>query len=343
MQNNNTFLNHTPTLDNYWRSIILFGRNVASYKFALAQTLMELTPGSSGVITLQELAAPYSRHLCEHLKGADKQCTSRSSRFLDLCRAYNNHEIEEEQLLSRTVSLGFSNVIDAFHIVNQQEIGTRFFVDERKTKGGITITDELFELCATRQQVNLTEETEARWRLVETAWGLNISRNLIQVEHDNDTHELYTRTQQRRTSVTSSRAALNGYQKGHCFYCLAPISIKQNASELADVDHFFPHTLKDKTDIPIIDGVWNLVLACKDCNRGENGKFARVPSIELLSRLNTRNEYLISSHHPLRETLIKQTGSTPQRRHYFLQQAYNKAIAVLIHNWHPAPKLFFEF
>ncbi len=29
----------TPTPENYFRSIVLFGRNVASYKFALAKTL----------------------------------------------------------------------------------------------------------------------------------------------------------------------------------------------------------------------------------------------------------------------------------------------------------------
>jgi len=37
----NDFIHQAPTLDNYWRSIILFGRNVASYKFALAQALLD--------------------------------------------------------------------------------------------------------------------------------------------------------------------------------------------------------------------------------------------------------------------------------------------------------------
>ena len=31
-----------PTLENYWRAIILFGKNVASYKFALAKSLYDL-------------------------------------------------------------------------------------------------------------------------------------------------------------------------------------------------------------------------------------------------------------------------------------------------------------
>jgi len=46
----------------------------------------------------------------------------------------------------------------------------------------------------------------------------------------------------------------------------------------------------------------------------------------LLERLYNRNEYLITSHHPLRETLIAQTGYTSDRRRDYLQNAYNCSI-----------------
>ena len=41
-----------PSLESYWRSVILFGRNVASYKFALAKSLLHsagvgLAPGAA--------------------------------------------------------------------------------------------------------------------------------------------------------------------------------------------------------------------------------------------------------------------------------------------------------
>ena len=51
------FIKYTPTADNYWRAIVLFGRNVATYKFALAQALLELRPASGQLVTLEELAA----------------------------------------------------------------------------------------------------------------------------------------------------------------------------------------------------------------------------------------------------------------------------------------------
>ena len=83
------------------------------------------------------------------------------------------------------------------------------------------------------------------------------------------------------------------------------------------------------------------------CNRGPGGKFGRVPSIDLLARLHTRNEFLIESHHPLRDTLIRQAGSTPDRRQQFLQRRHSEAVALLIHgDWRPreqwAPRIGVE-
>lgn len=330
------FYETEPTLENYWRSIILFGRNVASYKFALSKALIELSASNRDLIRLEELAEPFSRHLCEHLRLSDKQATSPSSRFLDECRQFNQGDISKSALISSTTNLGFNNVIDAFHVVNQGEVPERFFVDERQQSGGIRLTDNFHRLFEERPSDTLSNETEARWRLVETAWSLNISRQLITVQHDPESLQLYTHQSDRRVQITSCRDALNGYQKGRCFYSFKRISITSGNPDCADVDHFFPHILKSEGVIPNIDGVWNLVLASQECNRGAGGKFAKVPSLRLLARLHKRNEYLITSHHPLRETLIQQTGKNEAARRSFLQDCYNRARAVLIHTWEPA-------
>jgi hypothetical protein len=331
------FYEVTPTLDNYWRSIVLFGRNVASYKFALAKSLLEFQDRGDDLIRLDELARPFSRNICEHLAHSPKQATSSSSKFLDSCRELNAGNITQDDLENVTVKLGFNNVIDAFHIVNQGAIPELFFVDERQENKGIRLTENLFNLLNDKQASSLAPEVEARWRLVETAWDLNISRNLIDVSYEPDTQLLTTAKASRRIGVTSCRDALNGYQKGLCFYCFRAISITSGDADLADVDHFFPHTLKDSGIANPVNGVWNLVLACSDCNRGEDGKFARLPSLKLLERLKQRNEYLISSHHPLRETLIRQTGSNTADRTSFLQTSYNAAKRTLIHTWEPQP------
>lgn len=329
------FLQYSPTLDNYWRSIILFGRNVASYKFALAKSLLEFRERGSDLISLEELAEPFSRNVCSHLAAAPKQATSPSSKFLNTCKLFNEGEISGSQLIEATSKLGFVNVIDAFHNVNQGEIEKKFFLDERKASKGIRLTDDLFSLFETSQFSSLSGEVEARWRLVETAWELNISKRLIAVDFDPISADLFVNKIGGRVDITSSRDALNGYQKGKCFHCFSDISISPNHPDLADVDHFFPWKLKEHGVAHPVDGVWNLVLACKGCNRGRGGKSARVPSIKLLYRLKKRNDFLINSHHPLRETLIAQTGGSEAVRKSFLQKTYNEAKAILIHEWDP--------
>ena len=324
------------SLEDYWRSIILFGKNVASYKFALAKSLLELAPTGKAFITLEELAVPFSRHLADALQRCDKQTTSLSSQFLDKCREFNASKISQDELINITVKLGFNNVIDAFHNVNG-ELPIRFFTDERRgANKGIALTDNLLELLERYQSENLPHEVEARWKLVETAWQLGISRNLIAVSYDGEQGLLFAGTRQ-RINITSCRDALNGYQKGKCFYCFADISIFTGADNLADVDHFFPHKLKFFNIAHPIDGVWNLVLACQNCNRGSAGKFDRLPADKFVERLHTRNEFFINSHHPLRETLMQQTGIKLKQRINFLKFNYQQAaIGVLINSsWQP--------
>ena len=53
------FKERYTSLDSYWRSIILFGRNVASFKFELAESLLEIVPTGQTVITLEKLADPF--------------------------------------------------------------------------------------------------------------------------------------------------------------------------------------------------------------------------------------------------------------------------------------------
>ncbi|HEC73710.1 MAG TPA: HNH endonuclease [Methylophaga aminisulfidivorans] len=332
------FYEADPALENYWRGVILFGRNSASYKFALGKSLIDLATSPNDLIKLDDLAVPFSKHICEHLDLADKQGSSSGSKFLKTCRSFNNGEMSQSDLIAATSKLGFVNVIDAFHNVNGEEISKRFFIDERKSNGGIRVTDSLFELFSEKDQHDLYDETESRWRLVETAWELNLSKHLITVQADESGEILFTNNDNRRIDITSSRGALNGYQKGKCFYCFDSIGIVSGSDDLADVDHFLPHTLMSNGAGDNLNGVWNLVLACKDCNRGVGGKSARIPDISLLARLHKRNEYLITSHHPLRETLISQTGANEINRRDYLQHRYNRAKEILIHTWIPDPK-----
>jgi hypothetical protein len=323
------FLVKSPTLDANWRAVVLFGRNVASYKFALAKTLLGVADRADDRVPLEDLASSFARHLCEHLARVDKQTTSRSSKFLDACRSFNRGESSEERLTEITLELGFNNVIDAFHVVGSRPVPVRFFLDERRTggPGAIRITEELRTLAASIQGAALGDEAEARWRLVETAWALDLPRAGVAVQADIAQNLLFVE-RARRVDLTGVRAALNGYQRGRCFYCEM-----ETALAASDVDHFFPWILKERGFMPDADGVWNLVLACRGCNRGKGGKFASAPSAPSVARLHERNNWLVDSHHPLRETILLQTGGNAEARVSFLRG--KQRIATGLPVWEP--------
>ena len=324
------FIETTPTLENYLRGIVLFGKNVASYKFALARSLIEL--GAAGIeeVSLETLANPFSRALCEHLLTTPRQTTSSASGFLDACRQFNEGEITHDQLIAITRARGFNNVIDAFHVVGNQDIAVRFFVDERKTRvKGIRLTEEIVTLAETAPDQSLAE-IEARWRLVETGWSLGLANRLI--EFDASTG-LLVPSNIRRTPLASARDSLYGYQKGKCFYCFRPISSLSSGPNASDVDHVFPFVLMKRGLTSDLDQIWNLVLTCVECNRGANGKFEAIPAPKYISRLAKRNEYLIESNLPIKETLIRQTGANSEIRKSFLQEKLTLAQTSIPRTW----------
>ena len=96
----------------------------------------------------------------------------------------------------------------------------------------------------------------------------------MEVRNDLGDNILFTENDfSRCINITSSRDSLNGYQKGKCFYCRKGIRIEKSSDgEIVDVDHFIPYTLLTELPEVNIDGVWNLVLACQECNRVTGGK-----------------------------------------------------------------------
>lgn len=114
------------------------------------------------LVSLDELAIPFSRNLCRHLQGVDRQSTSQRSQFLDACRAHNSGSITQDALVDTTRRLGFQDVIDAFHVLDGAEVAERFFLDERSSHGGIRLTDRLHQLLREADGASLNDETESR-------------------------------------------------------------------------------------------------------------------------------------------------------------------------------------
>ena len=104
----------------------MFGKNTASYKFALAKTLIDVSlERNSDLISLEGLALPYAMHLCEHLKHSPKQSTFGRGKFINACTQFNHQQISEDGLIDITNKEGFKYVLDAFHVVNTKAVQER--------------------------------------------------------------------------------------------------------------------------------------------------------------------------------------------------------------------------
>ena len=121
------------------------GRTSSRTSLPWPGALLEIGGGSEAV-SLDELAVPYASRVAQHLRAHDKQGTPKQSRFLDVCRAHNRGELDDEGLRATTVQIGFNNLIDAFHVVDRAEVPERFFIDERRSGSGIRLTDGLRQL-----------------------------------------------------------------------------------------------------------------------------------------------------------------------------------------------------
>ena len=56
--------------------------------------------------------------------------------------------------------------------------------------------------------------------------------------------------------------------------------------------HIDVYRLKNSSEFLNINQVWNLVLSCKECNRGSLGKFDKIPEVSFVEDLNKRNNHL---------------------------------------------------
>jgi hypothetical protein len=334
------FQENDPSLESQWRAIILFGKNSATYKFAFGKILLELASKETNTFSLKESSPLFVNSILEHLKKSDKQGNSSSSTFLNACRKYNNGDIDYDNLLNLTEKYAFVNVVDAFQNVNGGIIANKFYEkDYNGANKKIVLRDELLKLKESIQFTNFNEEVEARWNLVETAWNLKVNPNLLEVKIDDDLQTLFIESDfMRRRDISSSKASLNGYQKGKCFYSFQNISINSGDENSCAIDHFFPHVHKTKINESgaNVNGIWNLVLSEKFVNLSKSSK---IPELKYLERLYTRNEFYIASKHPLGETIVNQTGRTSSDRKRFLQRQYDLSVNLSLQKWKPIIEL----
>ncbi len=297
------------------RAILVFGKNSATYKFALAKTLFEMDAKSEA--SYGELGEKFLGHLVEHHKICPHQYNRGSTRLSNAIDEYILSKISWDDLFNIAEQSIYNNVFDAFHVIGGGSINRNYVLFEHdKSRKKIVLTDNLNNLQTHDDlRSSLLDESEARWRVVEEAWRSNVSPMMILDERDK---LFFTKVGDHRINLRSAVSTLMPYQFGKCFYCECALKddLSREADQFPDVDHVLPLSLLTKNypaEILNPNGVWNLVLSCRRCNRGVLGKSDSIPDIRFYEKLLSRNVYFTKEHkHAMRFSVLKSLGVSNQ-------------------------------
>jgi hypothetical protein len=298
----------------YWRSIILYGLNTATYKIALGHCLAALAQNHKTYISMTELAEAFFglyQHRLSEFKRPQLSIAHRLTVMERIIELYAMGTINYTQAIQKVEREAFKDVIPRFHTIADLQ-PMQFYEHSAK---GLVLTDNLLAIFSDGGNAELLEELSSRWDLLEAAFELKrASCNL-----SNDERQFYLKRGYERTHITHLRPVLNGYQDGLCFYCG-----EQMLAGDVDVDHLIPR------QFVYHDEPWNLVLAHTYCN---TQKSDALPELNYLEKLIERNEHFIASNHPLKKRFIDQLGSTPEARSRAVQRIYQDAQTAIPYTW----------
>ncbi len=300
----------------YWRAIILYGRNTSTYKMALATCLFHFAKQNRSEISMEDLSKAFFDTYKARLIHGMPQLNDphKQTKMEHIVGRYTQGKIHNYQAIHEVQKNAFRDVLPRFHTVNQTMVPTKFYDYNNRS---LHLTDSLFTALQDHDDNNLLSEIESRWSLLEAAFQITRKKDRLLV---NDLHSFYIANEINWTEITQMLSVLYGYQKGLCFYCGEPL-----IGEDIAVDHVIPRHYLQHND------VWNLVIAHKHC---QEMKRDMLPEIEYIDKLIERNEHLVFSSYPIKRKLMNQLGSTPDSRKRHIYQTYGNAKKHIPHVWH---------
>ncbi len=307
------FLESEQSALNTVRTLLLFGRNSATYKFALCNALMKAKPSSE--LVASDLTEDFINEFISHYKNNPHQFNNGSTsltKSIDQYLSSSKSHSDWSDLIDKAEKVIYLNVIDRFQNVGGGEIEKNYMLYEPlgtnndKASRKLILTDNILQILENDVlKKKVLDESHSRWQVVEEAWRAGVNPNTL--EYDKQNEIFYSNCRNQRIGLRSAVDVLSPYQKGKCFYCGRQLD-KEGGSQspsFPDVDHVFPLEMLVKLNIINPNGIWNLVIACMKCNRGADGKFMTPPCIEYFEKLLKRNVLFVEEHnHSLRNSIL---------------------------------------
>ena len=290
----------------YWRTLILYGNQVATYKIALGKVILNTAMQQQDVITKEELAVKFLNEYIQRLENGLPQLNL-PHRQTVMEKAVGLLKVKPEQydqVIQFVKDNAFNDVIPRFHTFNKEHVGMDFYKFENEK---MIITDNTFRLLEKSSDITLLDELDSRWSLLEASFQIK-RENAMLTNDALDIRLEYLSKGYPRKDITNTIPVLNGYQNGVCFYCGETLD-----SSKIHVDHVLPRSVLEH------DEIWNLVLAHEFCNEQKSDL---LPPKIYIDKLIERNEYFIQSRHPITTELINHLGNTFDKRKKFILKAY---------------------
>lgn len=314
-------MNDFSTKD-YWKALILYGLNQATYKIALGKTLLSLANSGQTTVAWESLSreflVQYQKRLSKESPMPQQAIPSRQTVMERIVARLRSGRLSLEEAIQEVGDKAFGDVINRFDNLGSDESfkGKFYQVDFGKK---LILTDELHEI-AVSDLVELEEELEARWSLLEGAFSIQQGNYIL----SNDLRLTYLVNGYARRDITNNIPFLQGYQGNICFYCCEPVQ----AGDI-HVDHVLPRQVLQH------DEIWNLVLSHSFCNEHKSDKLV---GDHYMRKLIARNENIVGSNHPWKKKIMETLGRTPDARRSTLQKHYDNVRCILgPHYWGGLP------
>lgn len=306
----------------YWKGIVLYGLNQATYKIALGKTIIELTSLGKESIEWNQLSKTYLDNYIARLKKnpfPQQNNPARKTKMERIIDSLENGSIDYSTAISLVTTEAFNDVIPRFQTIgtDKEIVGERFYHFDFGKK--LYLHDSTFKIVED-SKTELIEELDARWSLLEGAFSM--------IHGDwhlsNSVREIYLENGYSRTNITGNIPFLQGYQGNICFYCGEPIENND-----IHVDHVLPRQFIQH------DEIWNLVLSHSICNLHKNDSLIGKHYFE---KLIARNENVMGSNHPWKKKISDALGSSNTKRAVSMWKHYENAKVVLKNNfWENSP------
>jgi hypothetical protein len=300
--------------EDYWRALILYGKNQSTYKMALGKILLQYSQANREKVSLDDLAGDFFDLYNVRMKNGKPQGATLGRRTVveqEVLASNNGRPSSNTIEVIKKRSL-LEMVLQKFHNLNNTSREVKFY-NVSEDNSYLHLEKNLLDLAIIDNFHFLESEIGSRWDLLEHAF-----ENIHHVESlDVDEYLKRIVKKEKRIDLTGLIETLEGYQNGRCFYCGEPLFD-------IHVDHVLPYSALRHNDI------WNLVLAHSFCNEQKSDN---IPPLHFVEKLIQRNEYFIASSHPLKNTIIEQLGTTVIDRSKQILKDYRYVRGAIVRIW----------